>query len=146
MAAGRPSDYDPVYCAMLVDHMAEGFSYESFAGKIGTTRATLYNWEKQHPEFLDAKKHAFEACLQFWEAQGIKGLWNESFKDDDGTTVSRSVNASVWIFNMKNRFKWRDKQPDEEPGQKPSENDPKPVTTAEWAEILRKRMESEAKK
>lgn len=98
---GRPSKFKPEYCEQLIQHMGEGFSFESFAGKIGTHRDTLYEWEKVHPEFSDAKKAATEACRLWWEEKGMQGLFSEY--------QGRKMNSALWIFNMKNRFKWKDR-------------------------------------
>lgn len=100
MPLGRPSKYDEKYCEMLVDHMAEGYSFESFAAVIDVNRDTLYEWAKVHPVFSDAKKRGFDQSLFVWEKFGIAGLWGS--KDS-------SFNAAVWIFNMKNRHNWKDK-------------------------------------
>lgn len=111
---GHPTHYDPIYCEMLIKHMEDGLSFEAFAGVIGVCEKTLYNWAKAHPEFLQSKKLGKAKSLKFWEEQGVKGLYNETIKDGDGMTITRSINATVWIFNMKNRFGWRDKPKDEE--------------------------------
>jgi len=111
---GRPTLYKPEYCQTLIDHMSNGLSYESFAGVVGTAKQTIYDWEKAHPEFLDAKQRAFALSQVFWEQKGIDGLFSTSESDEDGNRSSKSINASVWIFNMKNRFGWRDRQPGEE--------------------------------
>lgn len=102
MSAGRPTDYKEEYCELLIEHMAKGFSFESFAGVVGVSKQTLYDWAERHSEFLDAKKVAFEENRYFWEKIGIE-LANG--KNVDG-------NPTAWIFNMKNRFReeWRDKQ------------------------------------
>lgn len=99
MSAGRPTDYKEEYCQELIDHMAAGYSFESFAGLIGVARSTIYKWAEDVPQFSDAKNAAFEQSRLFWEKQGIKGLYE-------------GINATLWIFNMKNRFpeQWRDKQ------------------------------------
>ena len=108
---GRPSKFKKEYCNELVDHMEKGLSFESFAAVINVNRDTLYEWAKVHSEFSDAQKLGQEKSRLFWEQKGIDGLFNESFGEGQG---SRSLNATVWIFNMKNRFGWRDKQPGEE--------------------------------
>jgi hypothetical protein len=131
---GRPSEYDPIYCKMLIDHMAEGYSFESFAGKIGKARATIYNWVEAHSDFADAKAIGVDAGLYFWEKQGIEGLHNQTFKDADGMTVSKSINATVWIFNMKNRHNWRDKN---EVGD--AEDFDRPLKELSDAELLKRR-------
>lgn len=98
-ARGRPSTYDPKYCDLLVAHMAMGFSFESFGADVEgiASRATLYRWVEEHEDFRDAKEKGDAACRKFWELQGVTGLHMKGF------------NATVWIFNMKNRFKWTDK-------------------------------------
>lgn len=98
---GRPSKYDPKYCQQVIDHMSQGFSFESFAGKIGVAKDTLYQWDKNHQDFSDAKKEGFEKNRLFWEEQAMRGMW-----------AGKKFNPTVWIFNMKNRFpkEWRDRQ------------------------------------
>jgi DNA-binding transcriptional regulator YiaG len=112
---GRPTKYRPEYCEMLIDFVGkQGFSYEAFAGYIGVHKDTLYEWEKavypdnypeealrgtkKYQEFSDSKKIAFDLNRHYWENAG-KTLMFMGAKD---------VSPSVWIFNMKNRFKWRD--------------------------------------
>lgn len=99
MDVGRPSKFKPEYCQMLVNHMAEGYSFESFAALIDVSRETLYEWGRVHPEFSDSKKTAFDKNLLFWERAGITGMRSP-----------KEFCATTWIFNMKNRHKWRDKQ------------------------------------
>lgn len=118
---------------MLIEHMRGGLSYESFAGIIGVVKQTLYNWEKEHDEFLDARKQGDMLSLLYWERKGIDGLHNESFKDEDGMTVNRSINATMWIFNMKNRHKWRDKHEDDEDKKPPTST----IPTSELIDIIR---------
>lgn len=101
MPAGRPTLYKPEYCEKLIEHMAEGLSYEAFAGAVRVSVDTLYQWEKDQPDFSEAKKIGVGVSRIFWEKMGIAGVHAEVF------------NASVWIFNMKNRFRWRDVQPEE---------------------------------
>lgn len=99
MAAGRPTDYKPEYCEMLVEHMKKGFSFESFAAVVDCTRSTIYKWVETHPEFSDAQSKGKMHSAMFWENMGINGAMGAL----DG------FNASAWIFNMKNRHNWRDK-------------------------------------
>lgn len=97
---------------MLIAHMGEGLSYETFAAKIGTCRATLYNWEKQFPEWLDTKKKAMEVNQLWWEMAGVNGLYTIVEHGEGGQTViEKKINPSMWIFNMKARFRWKDTDP-----------------------------------
>lgn len=101
---GRPSKYKPEYCEMLIKHMADGYSFESFAAIIDLDRDTIYEWTKAHPDFSDAKKRAVAKSQLFWEKIGHGGSLGRI----------KNFSAAAWIFSMKNRFQWRDKQPDEE--------------------------------
>ena len=92
---GRPTKYDPKFCEELVAHMARGKSFETFAAKLGFSKDTLYQWVKKYPEFSDAKKRGTVQSFDKWE--------------DLGHRLAEEGNAAVYIFNMKNRFGWRDK-------------------------------------
>lgn len=105
---GRPEKYRPEYCDMVIEHMEKGFSFESFAGVVDTCVDTLYEWGKRYPEFFEAKKKAFAKCRIFWEAKGVEGLFSETVVDGR-ISKSKSMNSAIWIFNMKNRFRWTDK-------------------------------------
>lgn len=98
---GQPTKYKPEYCDMLIAHMKSGLSFESFSAEIGVHRETLYEWVHAQPAFSDAKKVAYDLNLGFWEKQGVQGLWGDK---------TLTFNSAVWIFNMKNRHKWRDRQ------------------------------------
>jgi hypothetical protein len=98
--AGAPTKYKKEYCQKVIDFMAQGYSFEAFAGSIGVCADTVFEWAKVHPEFSDSKKLAYERNRVFWETQGIDGL---------RSSKNNSFNATVWIFNMKNRFRWRDR-------------------------------------
>lgn len=52
---GRPTEYDPRLCRVLIDWTREtGKSLTAFAGAIGTHRQRLNEWAHKHPEFQDA--------------------------------------------------------------------------------------------
>ena len=97
---GRPTKYKPEYCQLLIDHMAKGLSFESFAGVVGTCKETIYRWLHENKEFVDARRHAIAKNRIFWEQKGIDGMQGD---------IS-GFNATSWVFNMKNRFGWNDRQ------------------------------------
>lgn len=107
---GRPTKYKPEYCDMLVEHMSEGYSYESFAAVIKVNVDSLYEWEKVNAAFSEAKKSAWGQNLLFWERKGIEGLYNYSERSSGGGSSSQIFNTTNWIFQMKNRHGWRDKK------------------------------------
>lgn len=94
---GRPTDYDPKYCKMLIKHMEKGFSFESFGADVDCGRATLYRWEKEHEEFRDAKKIGHEKAFKKLEMAGLGMAFGKT-----------KGNSTAWLFTMKNRFGWRD--------------------------------------
>lgn len=108
---GRPSKYKPEYCHLLIEHMAKGFSFESFAGLVEVQISTIYNWLELEKDFSEAKNLAFDKSRLFWERIGIEYLVNKYQGDN--------LNTTLWIFNMKNRFGWRDVKEEFESEQKP---------------------------
>ena len=99
---GRPNKYKPEYCDMLIAHMSQGLSFESFAGVVKCDKVTIYNWTRISKDFLNAKTRGTEECRLFWEKLGVMGAAGKV----------RNFNPAAWIFNMKNRFKseWRERQ------------------------------------
>jgi len=89
--------YNERYCLMLIEHMSNGFSFESFAWltEPRVKKETLHAWASVHPDFSFAKDVAYSGCLYFWESLGIMGA--------SGETDSK-FNVTAWIYNMKCRF------------------------------------------
>ncbi len=79
---------------MLISHMSQGLSFESFAGVISSDREVLFKWAKTHEDFGNAKKAGTEKALLFWEKLGV-GLAAGKIK---GT-------PAIWIFTVCNRFR-----------------------------------------
>ena len=97
---GRPTKDKPEFCEMLIEHMREGLSFEAFGGVIGCCKKTLYTWCDSNPDFLYAKNVGTEAGRLFWEKIAI-----DAMKGNGKIAV-----PAVWVFTMKNRFGWRDRQ------------------------------------
>lgn len=96
---GRPTIYQTKYCQKIIDWMADGYSISSFAGKIGVGERTIYDWVKKYEEFSQSIKIGRTKSILYWEQIGMKGMNGEI----------PHFNATVWIFNMKNRLGWADK-------------------------------------
>lgn len=90
MPAGRPSVYDPAYCAKIVEHCTSGASITSFAASIGVCRDTITNWGNERPEFLAAVKRA-KAAAAAWYDERARGVAT----DNKGS-------ATICIFGLKN--------------------------------------------
>jgi len=96
---GRPSKYKKKYCEDVVKHMEQGYSFESFAANIDVNQDTVHEWARRHKEFSEAKKIGFAKCLKFWERIAIASSLGKI----------ENFNATSFIFNMKNRFRWTDR-------------------------------------
>lgn len=100
MPAGRPSKYSPAYCNEAIEYLAQGYSLTAFAGTIGVSRETIYNWQSEHPEFFDAIKIGVAKSSAWWEARLRKQ--SETYEG----------NVAATIFGLKNRSRedWADRQ------------------------------------
>lgn len=94
---GQPTKYKPEYCEMLINHMAEGLSFESFAGLISVNYDTLYEWNKVQPDFSEAKK-AGNAKRRIYDEQ----LFNDYLKGN------KTCSPAAIIFKMKSVHKQTD--------------------------------------
>jgi transposase len=100
MKVGRPTKYDPAYCDVAIEYLADGYSVTALAGHIGVARSTVFKWADENPIFSDALRTG-QAKAAMW--------WEETLRD-----VARNGqgNASAAIFGVKNRSSenWKDKQ------------------------------------
>lgn len=91
--SGNPPKYVKEYCVLLIWHMSQGGSYQSFSGVLGVVIQTLYNWEDVYPAWKMAKGVAFSMRLEKWE------------KTIDDAAIGKSKgNAAAIIFALKNYF------------------------------------------
>lgn len=122
---GRPTDYHPRYCDMIVDFFAdhelttervkatgkddyqqtelvptEYPTITDFARKINVNRSSISAWANKFPEFSIALKEAKELQQEIIIKCGLMGIYNASFS----------------IFAMKNIAGWRDKSEIEHSG------------------------------
>lgn len=98
-ATGRPSKYDPAFCAKVVEYLAKGHSLTAFAGYIGVARSSIFKWADESPEFSDAIKVGQAKAVLFWEGVLID------------LATNGGGNATAVIFALKNRAAddWADK-------------------------------------
>lgn len=107
MVMGRPSKYEPEMCAKAIALMAQGDSKEVVCAELGIAKSTLYEWcdpegDYYIEDFSNAIKHGMTLCQRFWERQLQKAALG----------TNPDANATLMIFNMKNRFReqWSDMQ------------------------------------
>lgn len=98
--------YEPHYPDMLINHMAQGLSFETFAAAVGHPIATIRKWAEDYPDFNQAREIGESYLLLFWEKMGIAGAAGKI----------KGFAARTWEVNMRVRFKerWRDDLPADE--------------------------------
>jgi hypothetical protein len=70
-AGGRPTLYRREMCGRLVDAMAGGLTAEAAAARIGISARSLFYWQQQHPEFLQAIQEGRQRSQLWWEERAI---------------------------------------------------------------------------
>lgn len=86
--------YDERYCDELIEHCRSGYTIESFAARIGTSRASIYNWVKAHEEF----EQAHEVGKQALKDRVTKRLHDFA----DGIINPKNASVVAAIFLAKN--------------------------------------------
>jgi len=56
---------------LLIEAMANGLSAEAAAAKVGIGPRTLFTWQQQHPEFMQAVQEGRHQALLYWEQRAI---------------------------------------------------------------------------
>lgn len=133
---GRPTEYRPEYCQLLIEHMRQGGSVRTFGAVTNppVSRQTVYDWLDRYPAFLDAKNQGEPLAERFWEQllkSGASGQLKRLKKrapmtDKDGNILrdaagnilfdeefeAATFNATATIFALKNKFPeaWRDRK------------------------------------
>lgn len=94
---------------MLIDHMAQGLSFDSFAGLIGVSKDTLYEWLKheKYSEFSYAKKIGSAKRNLFVEKMYVAVALGREIIDNDGKVLK--PNTAMMIYWTKNTLGWTDK-------------------------------------
>jgi hypothetical protein len=89
---GRPTLYKPEYCKMLVEHMAKGYSFKTFAALVPCTETAIEEWVHKYPDFAAAKKQGKALEKAVWE----KILMN--------CAINGKGNITAIIWATKNKF------------------------------------------
>ena len=106
MELGRPKktlkDLPEDWRDRLIELGRAGKSQEYMAASMGIGKELFYRFKAEEQDFSNAVSEAIGYSRMFWEDAGIEGMYMGG-KDNP-------FNATVWTFNMKNRFAWADKQ------------------------------------
>lgn len=96
---GRPDHYEEWMCEKLIEMMSQGCSKIEVAASLGICdRETIDEYCEKHEQFGEAFKKGMILAEAWWEKHGRTNLNNKEF------------NSTLWYMNMKNRFKWSDRQ------------------------------------
>jgi len=98
--AGRPTKYSEDYCEQLIDHMSQGLSFDTFAGRIGVNPDSLYEWVKRHPAFSEAKKIGTGKRNFLVEQAFVASTMNPG---------KHKYNTAQMIYWTKNTIGWSDR-------------------------------------
>lgn len=107
MAGGRPkkelSELPKDWKEQIMALGEEGGSDVEMRVLLRISHDLWYRWLEEEPEFSQTIKEARELCEAFWIRHGRRM-----------STGAAEGMPAVYIFNMKNRFKWRDKPEDDQ--------------------------------
>lgn len=101
-AVGRPrttvDDLPAGWKEIIMDCGQSGGSEVKMRCLLGIGDSAWYTLMEDSEEFRQTVKTAKDLCQVWWEDAG------------QNMAVTGDGNATSWIFNMKNRFSWHDKQ------------------------------------
>jgi hypothetical protein len=91
---GRPSKYDAKFLDTAARMYSGGATDVEVADELGVSRSTLYNWQQQHPEFLDVAKLGKEAA----DGRVERSLYNRAVGYDfDSVKIFQYEGAPVVV-------------------------------------------------
>jgi hypothetical protein len=90
-AGGRPTLYRREMCDRLVEAMADGLTAEAAAARIGISARSLFYWQQQHPEFLQAIQEGRQRSQLWWEERALAMANGES------------GNTQIVVLGLRNR-------------------------------------------
>ena len=83
--------------------MSQGAGITELAAAFRVSRQTIYTWiDPEHKQFRRRFAQALEVGEELCEAWWLR-------VGRQAAAGKRTIMVSAWIFNMKNRFGWRDK-------------------------------------
>lgn len=100
---GRPTKYKPEMLPKIIELMKDGASIVEVCAELDISQETFAQWRNPESryyikEFSETVKKGLALSKAWWTKQGRINLMNREF------------NYTGWYMNMKNRFKWTDRQ------------------------------------
>ena len=106
MANDKNRKYEPEYCKLLIEHMKMGKSYDSFPSvlydkfEVYVGLSTMYDWEKSHEDWANAKSIAIGKALNYYETRVVAKTSGQKI---DGINP-KDIDAYVLMGMLKTRF------------------------------------------
>lgn len=96
------SDLRPDWREYLLEKFGEGWSIAEVLVGLGVTQKVHARLRRDHEEYDQAFEDGMVLSEAWWVRQGRENILN-----------NRSFNVGIWVFNLKNRFGWRDSIPND---------------------------------
>jgi hypothetical protein len=99
--AGISALYKEEYDQLLIGHMSQGYSFESFGAVVGCGRRTLFDWAERYPSFKESQRLGYEKGKMLFEGilmAKMRGI------DAKGLDLKKSDTACL-IFALKTRYR-----------------------------------------
>jgi hypothetical protein len=93
--------YKKEYCEKLIDHMSQGYSFESFGGVIRVGRRTLYDWCDKFKQFNEAKEIGSSLGKKYFETLLIAKMRGGGVAGLD----TKKMDTTLIIFALKTRYR-----------------------------------------
>ncbi len=130
VGGGRPTKYSKELCKRLPGLFDGGQSVAEVCVELDISKDTFYKWVKRYPRFADAYQKGLQRSEAWWSRLGRVGSAGEV-----------KIQPATWIFNMKNRFGWKDRVEQEHSGEvKGGLVIPMVMDEAEWDAAARKQQ------
>ena len=103
------SRYEVRFCADLIDHMKNGYSFTSFSAtlydkyKVKIGRTALFNWVKLYPEFAEAKEIGESRALKFLEKH-LRVHVTGYIPPEIEKKQNKKMSVTMVVFALKTRF------------------------------------------
>jgi len=98
------SPYKVELCDLLIKHMAQGLSFESFGVIAKVGRRTLFNWVKKHPDFEEAKEIGASQSMALFEKLLISKAMGAEILTFNGKLIDpKKIDITAVIFWLKTR-------------------------------------------
>jgi len=90
---GRPTKYKPEYCEQIIELGKQGKSIAQMASHFDVDKASIFDWDKSHPDFSTALARAKAHSQTWWENTAQQNMDNRNF------------NAQLWLKSVASRFR-----------------------------------------